>query len=350
MIKILIDTSPLSNGNSHRGVGQYTRLLITELEKIPDLDIHRSDKIPPPIISPDIIHYPFFDLFFPTLPLWRKAKTLVTIHDVIPLLHPGEYPVGKRGTLALWHQKAALKTVAGVITDSAASATDIEKYLKVPFKKIHVIHLAANPDLGPINPAEAKKTAEKFSLPDQYLLYVGDINYNKNLPQLIKALKFLPAEIQLVCVGKNFYPHDIPEWRWIETQIALSDVANRVKFITNVLPADSTSLSAIYAGAIAYIQPSLSEGFGLPVLEAMTCLTPVIAANNPALIEIVADSGLLVDPVAEKFADAVIEILAWSKTKRQDQLEQAARYASSFSWTKTALATAKIYQQLIASG
>jgi len=350
MIKILIDTSPLSNGNSHRGVGQYTKLLITELEKISDLDVQRTDKIPPPIITPDIIHFPFFDLFFPTLPLWRKAKTVVTIHDVIPLLHPAEYPVGKRGTLSFWRQKTALKTVACVITDSAASAADIEKYLKVPAKKIQVIHLAANPALALVKPAQLKLTSEKFDLPDKYLLYVGDINYNKNLPQLIKALKFLPDDIQLVCVGKNFYPHDIPEWRWIETQIALSNVTTRVRFITNVLPADSVSLSAIYTGAIAYVQPSLSEGFGLPVLEAMICQTPVIAANTSALVEVVGEAGILVEPEAEDFAAAVTQVIGWSKAKRQTQLEKASKHAATFSWAKTAEATAKVYQQLVATG
>ncbi|HCC84087.1 MAG TPA: hypothetical protein DEP87_00145, partial [Candidatus Pacebacteria bacterium] len=234
MFKLLIDTSPLLNGHSHRGVGQYTRLLTQELEKNPDLAVFRSDRFSATPCEADIIHYPFFDLFSPSLPLWKKAKTVVTIHDVIPLKFLDYYSAGKRGMLSLWRQKMALKSVSAVITDSLASAADIIKFLHVASEKVTVIPLAANPLLQPAELSIQRRVRNKYHLPDKFLLYVGDINYNKNLPQLIKMLKFLPDEIHLVCMGKNFYPHDIPEWRWIESQLALSNVTDRVQFITNL--------------------------------------------------------------------------------------------------------------------
>jgi glycosyltransferase involved in cell wall biosynthesis len=82
----------------------------------------------------------------------------------------------------------------------------------------------------------------------------------------------------------------------------------------------------------------------------MTCLTPVIAANTSALVEVVGEAGILVEPEAEEFAAAVTQIVGWSKSKRQTQLENAAKHAAKFSWAKTAADTAKVYQQLVATG
>jgi glycosyltransferase involved in cell wall biosynthesis len=296
----------------------------------------------------EIVHYPFFDLFFPTLPIIKKAKTVVTIHDVIPLLFPKYYPVGKKGLLALVKQRLALRNVSAIITDSQNSQTDIAKYLKVPFEKIHVIQLAANPQLKPSTEAEIAKVSRKYKLPKKYLLYVGDINYNKNIPQLIKTLKFLDKDIKLVCVGKNFYPHDIPEWQWIETQIALSDVAARVIFITELKSESTNDLAAIYGGALAYIQPSIYEGFGLPVLEAMLCQTPVICANNSSLTEVALNKAVtVVEATAEEFALAVEKIIAWQAVARAKFVKQAFNHAKKFTWEKTAKATIDLYAEIL---
>jgi glycosyltransferase involved in cell wall biosynthesis len=347
MIKVLINTSPLTNGNAHRGVGQYTQLLTEQLEKNPELSIQRSGQASDAHFPADIVHYPFFDLFYPTLPLWRKAKTVVTIHDVIPLLYPKYYPAGKRGTVIFWRQKAALKTVSAVITDSQASAADIEKFLGISAHKITVAPLAANPLLAPAKPAQIAAARKRWNLPAKYLLYVGDINYNKNIPQLIKTLKFLPADISLVCVGKNFYPQEIPEWRWIEAQIALSDVGDRIKFITDLASDEVETLAALYTGATIYVQPSLYEGFGLPVLEAMTCHTPVVATKTSSLLEVVGEAGLLVEPTAEALTAGITQVLEYSAAKRQKVITTAAAWAKTFDWQKTAAITAKVYQSII---
>ncbi len=263
------------------------------------------------------------------------------------MLYPTYYPVGKKGKLAFLKQKLALRNVDAVITDSQASKTDIAKYLGVEMNKIHVVYLAPSPDLAAQTETEVQRVRRKYKLLKKYLLYVGDINYNKNLPQLIKTLKFLDKEISLVCVGKNFYPHEIPEWQWLETQIALSDVSKRVKFITDLAGDNSKDLAAIYSGALAYVQPSLYEGFGLPVLEAMTCLTPVICANNSSLLEVALNKAVMVEEAkAEDFAQAVESILAWSPTQRKKFTTQALKHAQKFTWAKTARITAKIYQNI----
>jgi len=345
--KVLIDTSPLSNSNQIRGVGNYTRFLTNELETIPSLELERSTRKTSTGFKPDIIHYPFFDLFFPTLPLLKKAKTVVTIHDLIPLIFPEHHQPGKRGLLSWKRQQLALKSVSTIITDSQASKQDIVKLLKVDQDKVEVVYLAANPSIAPVSNNQIQKTRREFNLPKEYCLYVGDINYNKNLVQLIKSLKYLPERIHLVLVGKNFSERDIPEWQWIETQISLSDVASRVHFVNDLVGGETDKLSAIYAGAVCYIQPSLYEGFGLPVLEAMQAMTPVVCTNNSSLIEVGGKHAVFVGSQAQELADGVLQIIGWSDEKREQIINQANDWAQSFNWQKTAQETVKVYQKLI---
>lgn len=351
-MKVLLDTSPLSNANAARGIGTYTRFLLSRLlaKKNQSLELYQSGTLSEKElkkIKADIVHYPYFDFFFPTLPLKLNTKTVVTIHDVIPLVFPQHYPSGKRGAINLLRQKIALKAVNRVITDSEASKTDIVKYLGVEPGKIKVIYLAANPDLKPVSEAVLNKYRRQLKLPKNYILYVGDINYNKNLAQLIKTLKYLPKEIKLVCVGKNFTPQEIPEWQAIESQLALSNVTDRAKFLNNILGDDPAELAAIYQGAIAYIQPSIYEGFGLPILEAMQSQTVIICGQNSSLPEVSGNFALLVDKeTAEEFAARVEEVLTWNKTRRQRFLRAASQWAKKFSWEKTAADTIDLYEEL----
>jgi len=348
-IKILFETSILSGGHSARGIGTYGRLLLQYLEDIDDLEIYKSSTLgKKDKLKPDIIHYPFFDLFFATLPVNPFKNKVVTVHDVIPLIFPEQYRPGIKGKLRLKKQKLALKGAAAVITDSNASKLDIIKHLKIPENKIHVIYLAANPSLKAQDNNLISKVRHKNNLPDKYILYVGDINYNKNIPQLIKMMKFIEDEsVKLVCLGRNFTPQEIPEWKWIDTQLAMSDVSDRVVFVNNVLTESIDELAAIYSGAELYIQPSLYEGFGLPVLEAMQCRTPVVCSHNSSLIEVGGDHVIFSDPVAEDFATKVNEVLGWAKTRREAWIREAYKWSQTFSWQKTAKETAEVYRKVL---
>ncbi|MBD3279132.1 MAG: glycosyltransferase [Candidatus Pacebacteria bacterium] len=344
-LKVLLDTSPLANANSIRGVGMYTRFLTQALEQRSDLIVKRSGELANGF-QPDVIHYPYFDLFFNTLPLIKRAKTVVTVHDVIPLKFPDHYPAGVKGKLRFFKQKKALQRVEAVITDSQASQKDILKHLAVVPEKTHVVYLAPNPNLQKTSQKQLNAVRRRYKLPQSYILYVGDINYNKNLPQLIKAVRELPYNIKLVCVGRNFQPQGIPEWQWIEAQLALSDVGKRVKFITDVVGEADQDLSAIYTGALVYVQPSLYEGFGLPVLEAMRCETPVVCARNSSLIEVGGEQVEFVQPQAESIAQGVQQVLSWSAKKRQQRVQTALSWSKTFSWQLVAEQTSKVYHQL----
>ncbi len=346
-MKILIDTSPLDTGHAIRGIGAYTRLLVQFLEELNDHQIVRSGTQEADQFQPDLIHYPYFDLFFSTLPMVRRQPTVVTVHDVIPLKFPEHYPPGIKGKAKFIKQKAALKTVQAVITDSAASKSDIIEHLGVDQDRIHVIQLAANPALKYASEDEVRSVKRKYQLPKNYVLYVGDINYNKNIPQLIKAVRYLPRHTKLVCVGQGFQEQEIPEWQWIETQLALSDVADKVKFVPDLQSGETDELSAFYTGALCYIQPSLYEGFGLPVLEAMQCMTPVVATNTSSLIEVGGEHAVFTETDAESIAQGVEKVLSWSKTKRAEKVRAAYQWSQQFSWLKTAKQTMKVYQQVL---
>lgn len=339
-LKVFFPVSPYAQQQAHRGVGRYTTWLKDYLENFADLQV--VDHAQPA----EIIHYTFFDLFTPSLKSWPKEKKVViTIHDLTPLRFPNYYPVGVRGKINLWSQKKQAQKADLILTDSQSSKNDIHQLFGIKEDKIQVIYLAANPELQPVTPEQIKKVRSLYHLPAHYLLYVGDINFNKNLPQLIKTLKFLPSQIHLLMVGKNFRPQAIPEWQAIEDQLHLSEVEERVIFLDKIR--SESELSALYTGAIAYVQPSFYEGFGLPILEAMRCQTPVICAKNSSLPEVAGEQALYADSTQSRdFATQVEKVLAWPEAKRQSWLKQAAAWEKNFTWENTAAQVHSAYRDL----
>jgi glycosyltransferase involved in cell wall biosynthesis len=333
--------SPVARLERERGVGRYGRWLQAELARRKVIQIAVRSSVS------QIQHYLFFDLFRRSLKKPAAGqKLVVTVHDVIPLLFPEAYPVGIKGKFNLWWQKKRLKRADLIVTDSQASKKDLSRCLGLKPEKIEVVYLAANPALAPATTTQLKQVRQQYQLPAEYLLYVGDINMNKNLPALIKALKFLPPQLHLVMVGKNFVPAQIPEWQIIKEQIDLSGVAGRVQFLTQI-DSDET-LAALYSGAVAYVQPSWAEGFGLPVLEAMRCGVPVVCAANSSLLEVGGEyvfyaAGLQ----AEDFAAAIKQVLALSPAKREAWIKRSRAWQERFSWTKTATQMEEIYLNLI---
>ncbi len=343
-INLKFDIGPLKNLHSTRGIGTYTRQLYWQLKKNEKINIVNNTNQ-----KPDIVHFPYFDFFKPTLPIFTKVKKVVTIHDVIPLIYKQYNKPGKRGKLSFLYQKIALKFTDAIITDSYNSKSDIVKYLKIPPEKIHVVYLASpvGIDASFLDQKFLMHIRKKYKLPKKYFLYVGDINFNKNVPQLIKMMRFLDKDIHLICVGKNFTPQDIPEYKMIENQIEMSQVSDRVKFITSVSPDAKKDLTAIYHMSIAYVQPSLYEGFGLPVLEAMKSKTIVISSNTSSLIEIGGNNVFYSDPDAESFAKVALKVLSLPKTLRDELIEKSYEWANSFSWEKTAQNTIKVYEKVL---
>ena len=342
---ILLEDSPLHSGHAGRGIGTYTRQLLTHLSRLHSLTLvagswRESAK------TADLVHFPYFDLFSATLPSLRQP-IVVTIHDVIPLELKEHYPAGKRGTFNLWRQKRALRHVSHVVTDSEYSKNSIHAQLGVPLETITVVPLAPDPELHAPDLEKQEKIRKKYDLPDKYVLYVGDINYNKNIPQLIKAMKFVDESIHVVLVGRNFRAQSIPEWRAIETQMAMSDVTDRVHFLPDIATGDTAALASIYAQSLCYVQPSLAEGFGLPVLDALQVGTPVIASNRASLPEVGGAVTHYVEPTAEAMAEAIMQVQACSLEKRQAVISAGQEHARTFSWRKTAQETFDVYHSVL---
>ena len=342
-MKIALDISPLKTGHQFRGIGVYTQNLKKAFKesKIPNLKI---DLIEDGKISQDcnLIHYPYFDLFFLTLPFKKAKPSVVTIHDVIPLVFPENYKPGLRGTLKFQLQKLSLKGVKGVITDSENSKNDIFKYLNYPKERIYVVSLAPAPYFKVIKEESIlKRISEKYNLPENFVLYVGDVNYNKNIPGLIKAFAGLKGDLSLVLTGKAFLEDDLRENQEITKLIKtlkLEKKVIRLGFLT------TEDLVVLYNLAAVYCQPSFYEGFGLPVLEAMACGCPVVAANTSSLPEICGPAAIMVDP---HNINDMIKGLQEALLKKEELKEKGFAQVRKFSWEKTAKKTYEIYQKVV---
>lgn len=347
-MNILIDTTPLTNGSAIRGIGRYTAELLRALkDNASPHQIFTTDTVENQAV--DIVHYPFFDLFFPTLPIGKRAKTIVTIHDVIPLLFPLHYPKGVKGSLNFWRQKFALRSVSHIITDSESSKRDIVDHLHIRSDKISVVYLAASPDIKKPSQGVLDSVRKKYGLPRNFALYVGDINYNKNLPFLLNVISKIP-KLTLVLVGRAMNNQSIPEGKAIHRTIARLGLEKRVRIIDSLEGDSVEELASIYSLASFYIQPSLYEGFGLPVLEAMQCKTPIVCARAGSLPEVAGDAAVYFHPMeVDDCRQAIEKVLRYSDKQLQTMIKKGIEQAATFSWEKTARETIKVYEKVSGS-
>lgn len=290
----------------------------------------------------DVAHVPYF-----APPLRPTSPTVVTIHDLIPLILPAY-----RGSLLVQLYtrlvSAAARRAEAIIADSECSKRDIVRLLGMPPERVHVIYLAGDERFRPVEDVtHLEAIRRKYSLPERYVLYLGGFDQRKNLATLLQAFahlrKALGDKYQLAIAGElpaqdtPFFPHP----RRLAWEVGLE---KGVIFIGWVSEEDKP---ALYSAATLFVFPSLYEGFGLPVLEAMACGTPVIASNAASLTEVVGDGGLLVEPQdVDALAEAMIAVLTDSRLRaslRQRGLEQARR----FSWERTARETLGVYREMM---
>lgn len=349
-MRVHLDTSPLTSGHAGRGIGTYTRELLQGLRDLAqrreDLIITSSQDEEGTTTVPDVVHYPFFDLFFATLPWKRTAPTVVTIHDVIPLVFPEQYPPGIKGKLRFLRQKKALQKVDAVITDSECSKQDIVRLLQYPEEKIHVVPLAASPALKPLNEYFAEKFTQPFELPAKYVVYVGDINYNKNIPTLLLALTQLPEDLHLVVVSRTFNNTAIPEGKRIHEIIEANNLQERVHVVD--VPTDRPELLAgVLTEAKCLVHPSLYEGFGLTVLEALQVGTVVVSSNASSLPKVTGDAAIMVEPTIIGLVEGIEQAVRLRGDDREAWIARGQKWAKQFSWNKTAEQTLAVYEGVV---
>ncbi len=337
--KIYFDTSVLNYGHVVRGIGFYTKNLLKSLSEIDVIELVKDPK------EAEIVHIPYFDLFFNTLKLIEGKKNVVTIFDTIPLIYPKEYPPGVRGKINLFKQKLALKKVDAVITISETSKKDIVRYLDAPAKKIFPIHLAASPAFRKLATGNWQlETTRHFGLPERFVLYVGDVNYNKNLITLADAC--CKADIPLVVVGRQAANLEI-DLNHIENR-SFTELLNKYGKNKNILRIGylpSEDLVKIYNLATVYCQPSLYEGFGIPVLEAQACGVPVVASRTQALVEIAESSCLFVDNPKDsnELGRKIVQIIK-NETFKEKLVAEGFKNIEKYSWEKTRDKTVEVYK------
>jgi glycosyltransferase involved in cell wall biosynthesis len=342
-MKVLIATKNLHSDSKIRGIGVYARELSQALARQFPQDSFPLGQSVSSTPDLDLIHYPFFDPFFLTLPIHKKIPTVVTIHDLIPLKYPAHYPVGVRGKLKWLRQKRQAQKAAHIITDSTASKSDITSILGIDESKISVIPLG--PEKTKVSAELTRKTKLEYNLPHRYLLYVGDINWNKNIIGLVQAFAGLDApSTHLVLVGKSFSNEsNIPESRAVHRAIKDSGKADKIHLLGFV---PTHHLPAIYSHATLYVQPSWDEGFGLPVLDAMSRGCPVATSNRGSLPEVGGRSVAYFDP--DKDMLEVLSNLLASPEKRKQLAKSGLARAKQFSWELAAIETRKVYEKVIA--
>jgi alpha-1,3-rhamnosyl/mannosyltransferase len=236
----------------------------------------------------------FFSPYYKA-PLFAPCPTIVTVHDLIPLRFPAYTRGPWRPYAAIFRAWAALlaRRAAAIITDSAHSRTDLLDVLGVPPERVHVIPLAVGEEFRPDRSPEAvDSAAARYGVSRPYLLAVGNFLPHKNLPRLVEAYAALPEPLRgrtaLVLAGT-------PAGHGPARPVDPAALARPGVLLPGFIALEDLPL--LYVGATALVCPSLVEGFGLPVLEAMACGTPVVCARAGALPEVAGDAALYVEPM-----------------------------------------------------
>jgi glycosyltransferase involved in cell wall biosynthesis len=270
------------------------------------------------------------------LPL-RSISTVLTVHDLI-FQHLPEH----HKPLNRWYLNAALplfcRQATHIIAVSECTRRDVTAAYGVPPEKVTVVHEAADARFSPQPPDRVASVRQRYDLPERYLLFVGTIEPRKNLTRLLRAFEVLHGDglcDALAIVGRR---------GWLcgdfFAELEQSPVRRAVVFPGYV---PDEELPAIYAGARALAFPSLYEGFGLPVLEAMACGTPVACSGTSSLPEVAGDAALFFDPNSEEAITETLRRLLSDAHLHNELVQGGLERASRFSWERVAAETEDVY-------
>ena len=250
-----------------------------------------------------------------------KGKKIVTIHDLIFLRHPELYPIID-GKIYNKKFKSACELADVVVAISEQTKNDIIEFYSIPEKKIKVIYQSCNEVFyKQRSKDETEKIKSKYHLPKNYLLSVGTIEERKNLLTIVKALT-TTKDIPLVVIGKRK-----AYYKKVQKFISENKLEKRIFFPQNIPNED---LPAIYSGADIFIYPSLVEGFGIPIIEALTCKTPVISTKGGCFSEAGGAHSIYIDPTNDvQLADEIQKLLS-STDKRKEISEKGFEHSKMF--------------------
>ncbi len=280
-------------------------------------------------------------------------KTVVTMHDLIFERYPQQY---KPVDVAIYRKKFryACAHADQVIAISQQTKQDLIEFYKTPAEKITVCYQACNPIFSRLHTDEEKQAVrKKYNLPETYFLYVGTIIERKNLLNICKAMRLADGKpgIPLVVIGsgseKDLY------YRSVRQYVQANDLQDSVIFLADNLVAknddafrSAADFPAIYQSALAMIYPSVFEGFGLPVLEALWSRIPVITSNISCLPETGGDAAIYIDPHSPEAIAAVMQQVTEDAGLRKDMIEKGILHAHSFTTQACAARVMEVYESL----
>lgn len=284
------------------------------------------------------------DLFHATsyyAPFTKDVPTVVTVHDLTVLAHPELHP-----TARVLRARAVLRRVAtraaAIIVPSEATKLDVTRLLDIPAERIHVVPGAAATCFQPL-PAQAaiRMTLARFGHAPGFLLAVGTLEPRKNLARVVEAL----ARVRLSGHPARLVVAGPAGWKYrpvLDTirRLGLSDAVDFLGFVAD------DDLRALMGAAAGLVYPSLHEGFGLPVVEAMACGLPVVTSDTGALREVAEGAALLVDPTdVDSIAGGMLGLL--DEAVRSRLRTAGLRRAAQFSWQRAARETLAVYRAVL---
>lgn|SRR5215469_781852 len=276
-------------------------------------------------------------------PLISPCPVIVTVHDTMYLSNPKHYRDRFFLLYARLFIKPAVKRCALINTVSEASRRDIVSVFGVPDTKVQVIYHGVNSRFHPSRqPAEVALLRSKYQLDSPFFLFVGALEPRKNLSRLIQAFDlFLKTvrddqKFQLVLAGPGGSASE--ELLEIARQLHISQHIRMLGYVPD------EDIPALYSATTAFVFPSLGEGFGLPIVEAMACGTPVVSSNVSCIPEVAGDAALLVDPLETKaIADAMYRV-TYDESLRRELVSKGLERAKLFNWSQTAAETERLYE------
>jgi glycosyltransferase involved in cell wall biosynthesis len=291
----------------------------------------------------DVLHSPHHHTpIAARLPLGARTKLVVTMHDLTFMRLPQRYPLARRLYMQAVTRASALAANA-IITPSQTVRHEVIERLRFRAERVVAIPEAAASNYVPVPRAQIEEVRARCGLPERYVLSVGSLEPGKNRARLLRAVAALRdkgIDCTVVIVGQ-------PAWMYEQDYDLVRELglSGRVIFLGYVPDRD---MPALYSGATLFAFPSLYEGFGLPVLEAMACGTPVVTSNVSATAEVANDAALLVDPLHTQAIVTAIEALLSDDSLRSDLRERGLRRASEFSWERAAHETLLLYELVAA--
>ncbi|WDN90737.1 mannosyl-N-acetyl-alpha-D-glucosaminyl-diphospho-ditrans,octacis-undecaprenol 3-alpha-mannosyltransferase / alpha-1,3-rhamnosyltransferase [Desulfosarcina sp. BuS5] len=282
-----------------------------------------------------------FDIYHETAFVPAKLTAVPTIYSIYDLslrrfrsTHPRE-----RVWFFEYFLKNRMQFVSHILTISEFIRQEIIEEFSIPPEMVTSIPLAPDPVFGLKSAAEVKKVKEKYRLPESYLLFVSSLEPRKNIDLLINAMQAVSVDVPLVLVGWQGWG----DKEWLE-KIKSAGLKDRI-YITGHI--SDNDLTAIYNGALALVYPSIYEGFGLPIVEAMACGCPVICSNAASMPEAAGDAAILIDPARSDELAAAIETIIHDQEYRNQLVKLGQKQAEKFSWYRTAGETLELFKMVV---